>query len=62
MEFLILLYGTILDFLEDNVKVVSGFCMGVLVFTVFLLVVKAHWVAAAIFVGLAGFNYYFNKK
>ena len=62
MNFLITLYNSTLDWLESHEKLVLGFVMGVISFTVLLLILKAHWVAAGIFTGLTFLNFYLNRK
>jgi hypothetical protein len=62
MNFLILLYNNTLDWLECHEKQVLGFGMGVMAFTVFLMILNAHWVAAAIFAGLTYLNFYLNGR
>ena len=62
MNFLITLYNSTLDWLERHDKQVLGFVMGVISFTVLLLVLKAHWFAAGIFAGLTFLNFYLNRK
>jgi hypothetical protein len=62
MNFLITLYNSTLDWLERHEKLVLGFILGVLSFTVFLLLLNSHWVAAGIFTGLTVLNFYINRK
>ena len=62
MNFLITLYNSTLDWLERHEKLVLGFVFGVISFTVFLLLLNAHWVAAGIFTGLTVLNFYINRK
>jgi hypothetical protein len=62
MNFLITLYNSILDWLEGHEKIVLGFVLGVISFTVFLLLLNAHWVAAGVFTGLTVLNFYLNGK
>lgn len=62
MNFLITLYNNTLDWLENHEKLVLGFVLGVISFTVFLLLMNAHWIAAGIFTGLTVLNFYLNIK
>jgi len=62
MDFLITLYNSTLDWLERHEKIVLGFILGILSFTVLLLLLNAHWVAAGIFTGLIVLNFYINRK
>lgn len=62
MDFLITLYNNTLDWLERHEKLVLGFILGVISFTVMLLLLNAHWVAAGIFAGLTFLNFYINRK
>lgn len=62
MNFLITLYNSTLDWLESHEKLVLGFVLGVISFTVFLLLLNAHWVAAGIFTGLTALNFYINRN
>lgn len=62
MNFLITLYNNTLDWLESHEKLVLGFIMGVISFTVFLLIINAHWFAAGVFAGLTYLNFYLNRK
>jgi riboflavin transporter FmnP len=62
MNFLITLYNNTLDWLESHEKLVLGFILGVLSFTVLVLLLNAHWVAAGIFTGLTALNFYINRK
>ena len=62
MNFMITLYNSILDCLERHEKLVLGFVLGVISFTVFLLLMNAHWIAASIFTGLTFLNFYINRK
>jgi hypothetical protein len=62
MDFLITLYNSTLDWLERHEKLVLGFILGVISFTVMLLLLNAHWVAAGIFTGLTVLNFYINRK
>ena len=62
MNFLITLYNSTLDWLERHEKLVLGFVLGVISFTVLLLLLKAHWFAAGIFAGLTFLNFYLNRK
>jgi len=60
MNFMITLYNSILDWLERHEKLVLGFVLGVISFTVFLLIINAHWVAAGVFAVLTFLNIYVN--
>jgi O-antigen/teichoic acid export membrane protein len=62
MNFMIMLYNSILDWLERHEKMVLGFVLGVISFTVLLLILNAHWIAAGIFTGLTVLNFYINRK
>jgi hypothetical protein len=62
MNFMITLYNNTLDWLELHEKFVLGFVLGVISFTVFLLVMNAHWIAAVIFAGLTFVNIRINRK
>ena len=62
MDFLITLYNNTLDWLERHEKLVLGFILGVLSFTVLLLLLNAHWVVAGIFTGLTALNFYINRN
>jgi O-antigen/teichoic acid export membrane protein len=62
MDFLITLYNSTLDWLERHEKIVLGFILGILSFTVLLLLLNAHWIAAGIFTGLTVLNFYINRK
>ena len=57
---MITLYNSILDWLETNEKLVLGFVLGVISFTVLLLLMNAHWIAAGVFAGLTFLNFYLN--
>jgi O-antigen/teichoic acid export membrane protein len=62
MDFLITLYNSTLDWLERHEKLVLGFVLGVISFTVLMLLLNAHWVAAGLFTGLTVLNFYINRK
>ena len=62
MNFMITLYNSILDWLERHEKIVLGFILGILSFTVLLLLLNAHWVAAGLFTGLTVLNFYINRN
>ena len=62
MNFLITLYNNTLDWLERHEKIALGFVFGVISFTVLLLLLNAHWVAAAVFAGLTYLNFHLNGK
>jgi riboflavin transporter FmnP len=61
MNFMIMLYNSILDWLERHKKMVLGFVLGVISFTVLLLILNAHWIAAGVFAGLTFLNFYLNR-
>ena len=62
MNFLITLYNSTLDWLERHEKLVLGFVLGVISFTVLLLLMNAHWIAAGVFAGLTFLNFYLNVR
>jgi heme O synthase-like polyprenyltransferase len=62
MDFLITLYNSTLDWLERHEKLVLGFVLGVLSFTMLLLLLNVHWVAAGVFAGLTFLNFYLNRN
>ena len=62
MNFMITLYNSILDWLERHEKMVLGFVLGIISFTVFLLILNSHWVAAGLFTGLTFLNFYLNRR
>jgi len=62
MNFMITLYNSTLDWLERHEKIVLGFVLGVISFTVFLLLMNTHWIAAGIFTGLTVLNFYLNRN
>jgi len=62
MNFLITLYNNTLDWLERHEKIVLGFILGVISFTVLMLLLNAHWVAAGIFAVLTFLNFYLNRN
>ena len=62
MNFLINLYNNTLDWLERYEKQVLGFVLGVISFAVLLLLLNAHWFAAAVFAGLTYLNFHLNGK
>jgi hypothetical protein len=62
MDFLITLYNSTLDWLERHEKIVLGFILGILSFTVLMLLLNAHWVAAGLFTGLTVLNFYINRN
>jgi O-antigen/teichoic acid export membrane protein len=62
MNFMITLYNSTLDWLERHEKIVLGFVLGVISFTVLLLLLNAHWVAAGLFTGLTVLNFYINRN
>ena len=59
---MITLYNSILDWLESHEKLVLGFVLGVISFTVLLLILNAHWFAAGVFAGLTVLNIYVNGR
>jgi riboflavin transporter FmnP len=62
MNFLITLYNSILDWLESHEKLVLGFVLGVISFTVLVLLMNAHWIAAGVFAVLTFLNIYVNRR
>ena len=62
MIFILMVYNSILDWLERHEKMVLGFVLGIISFTVFLLILNSHWVAAGIFAGLTFLNFYINRR
>ena len=60
MNYLISLYGKVLDWLEPYEQQIGWFALGVISVTILLLILNAQWLLAAIYAGLTYANFRIN--
>jgi len=56
------LYADLLDLFERHEREVTWYCFGAGSVIMFLLILNAQWLVAAIYAGLTAFNYYINRQ